>query len=107
MTLVDIQIEERIFYDYTVSLGVGGMFLETSQPLNIGDTLQLRFVLPKSDHIFEAAAKVVWKNDTSREDIEGSLLSYQGVGLALENISDEDGEKIKTYVSSLIESKAT
>lgn len=100
-TLVDIQHGERFFYDYTVTCSEGGLFVETTQTLVVSDQVQIRFVLPKVDAVFEATAKVRWVNALGQNDKPNSMLKYQGVGVSFEKMSDEDRLELKNQLAKI------
>jgi uncharacterized protein (TIGR02266 family) len=58
--MVDYVTERGVCCDYATTLGAGGMFLETEQPLQPGDSLKARFKLPDGEQIHEVEGRVVW-----------------------------------------------
>ena len=46
--LVDYLTETGVCCDYATTLGAGGMFLETEEPLVVGSVIKARFKLGKS-----------------------------------------------------------
>jgi uncharacterized protein (TIGR02266 family) len=58
--LVDYVTDKGVCCDYATTLGAGGMFLETDEPLKPGDTIKARFKLPRGEQIHEVEGRVVW-----------------------------------------------
>lgn len=46
------------------TLGAGGLFIHTDNPLPRGEALRVRFKLPGTDREHELTAQVVWANGT-------------------------------------------
>ncbi|MBW2696276.1 MAG: PilZ domain-containing protein [Deltaproteobacteria bacterium] len=59
----------RILVDYVTEkgIGAGGMFIESDEPLQAGDTLKARFKLPQGDQIHEVEGRVVWSRAPGTE----------------------------------------
>ena len=58
--LVDFQGSAGIRCEYATTLGAGGLFIETEEPLEIGSPIKVRFRLPRSDRVHEIEARVAW-----------------------------------------------
>jgi Tfp pilus assembly protein PilZ len=56
---VDYATQKRAYQDFMQDLSKGGVFIETREPLNIGEALSLTFSVPKSDSHFKIAGKIV------------------------------------------------
>jgi Tfp pilus assembly protein PilZ len=57
--------------DVATTLGAGGLFVATQDPLDDGTTLVTRFCLPDGTTQYEISARVVWnhrKGDAGRPD---------------------------------------
>ncbi len=48
--------------DIATTLGAGGLFIRTDEPLDEGTRISLRFVLPHSGAQHEIDGRVVWAN---------------------------------------------
>lgn len=59
--LVDYQVEGVVCCEYATTLGAGGLFLETEEPLAPGTVLKLRFRLPRDPELFEIEGRVAWQ----------------------------------------------
>jgi Tfp pilus assembly protein PilZ len=76
--LVDYLTEAGICCDYATTLGAGGMFLETDEPLTVGMTIKARFRLPRGEELHEVEGKVVWRRESTKS---GEPTSAGGVGV--------------------------
>jgi uncharacterized protein (TIGR02266 family) len=63
--LVDYVWDKGVACDYATTLGAGGMFLETEEPLAQGDILKVRFRLPKGEVLHEVEGRVVWLRESA------------------------------------------
>ena len=61
--LVDFVTPAGVCCDYATTLGAGGMFLETNEPIARGDVLKTRFRLPSGEELHEIEGRVVWRRD--------------------------------------------
>lgn len=59
--LVDYYHQQGMACEYATTLGAGGMFIETEQPLALQEPLKVRFRLPGNDTLFEIEGRVVWR----------------------------------------------
>jgi len=58
--LVDFLGSAGIRCEYATILGVGGLFIETEEPIEIGSPIRVRFRLPESGQVHEIAGRVAW-----------------------------------------------
>ncbi len=61
--LVDFLAGCGVRCEYATTLGAGGMFVETEEPLAAGTRLKVRFRLPGLDEVHEVEARVVWRQE--------------------------------------------
>ena len=59
--LVDYAAEGTMRCDYATTLGAGGLFIETDEPIDAGTRLKMRFRLPGGQDLHELEGRVVWK----------------------------------------------
>ena len=76
----------------TENLSRGGMFLITTNPLEEGTELSLRFSLPGEKKPMEFTGEVIW----AREEEEGGNLA-PGMGIRFLRIDEEDREHIGRF----------
>ena len=58
--LVDYQVAGSVRCEYATTLGAGGMFVETEDPLPPGTQLKTRFRLPGREVLHEVQGRVAW-----------------------------------------------
>jgi Tfp pilus assembly protein PilZ len=56
---VDYSTKDRVYQDFINNLSNGGVFIETSSPFGIGQTLSLIFSLPAMGKSFKASGTIV------------------------------------------------
>ena len=56
---VDFATQERAYRDFMQDLSKGGVFIETREPLNIGETISLTFTTPNPQSHFKMSGKIV------------------------------------------------
>ena len=85
--LVDYSASDTFLYDYSSDMSEGGIFIQTKNPLEKGETIDLRFTLPGLDKIFQLKGEVVWVNQKEKE--EGKEIdSEEALGDALDDLLD-------------------
>jgi hypothetical protein len=83
------------------NLSVSGLYLRTTLPLDVDDTLSLSFSLP-GDVSISCDARVAWTNfDKNRPKPEYAT----GVGLQFLNLSSEDSSKLEKFIDTYEEEK--
>jgi uncharacterized protein (TIGR02266 family) len=75
---VEVVSEGKKHTSRTVNISLGGMFLDSAAPLEIGATVQLRFALPTQPEPVEVAGDVRWvvKKDGANNGIG---IRFQGL----------------------------
>jgi type IV pilus assembly protein PilZ len=77
--LVDFQGSSGIRCEYATTLGAGGLFIETEEPLEIGSPIKVRFRLPGCDPIHEIEGRVVW-----HQQMESGEAPIRAPGMGIE-----------------------
>jgi uncharacterized protein (TIGR02266 family) len=98
----------RLVVDYSFSgekyrtiandIGKRGMFLVTTEPLQLDDIIHLRFHLPKVEGLIKARATVRWRHDAIPETL--SSVVTPGMGVEFTDISEEDLMLIEQFLLS-------
>jgi uncharacterized protein (TIGR02266 family) len=58
--LVEYESAEDFLIDYTANVSVGGMFIQTDDPLPMGTRFRLRFRIPGHGKVIETFGEVRW-----------------------------------------------
>ena len=59
---VEYESEGETRRDLATTLGAGGLFIATADPLDEGSVLRTRFRLPQGETLHEIAGRVVWNH---------------------------------------------
>lgn len=74
--LVDFVAEGGVRCEYATTLGAGGMFIETDEPLPAEAALKARFRLPGSDAVHEIEGRVVWSQPGGGRQAPGMGIEF-------------------------------
>jgi len=88
---VNIRAGERHLQAAVVNISASGLFLATRESLEVGELLQLQFILPGLPHLIEVAGRVVRRRDETGAG-EG------GVGIRFEGLGEREQAQIGAYV---------
>ena len=58
--MVEYTSTEDFLIDYTANMSIGGMFLQTEEPLELGTRFRLRFRIPERNRPIETFGVVRW-----------------------------------------------
>ena len=58
--LVDYRVGGQVRCEYATTLGAGGMFIESEDPLPAGTPLKVRFRIPGREEVHEIEGQVAW-----------------------------------------------
>ncbi|HVH48047.1 MAG TPA: TIGR02266 family protein, partial [Labilithrix sp.] len=92
---VDIHFasDSHFFSGLSGDISEGGLFLSTYRPLDVGTEVDLEFSLPGEGRALHARGEVRWIR-------EHSAYQSRGVGIAFEDLSEDDRERIHAFCSS-------
>jgi uncharacterized protein (TIGR02266 family) len=82
---------EDFLLDYTSNLSMGGMFIQTDRPLEIGARFRLRFQISGRATPVETYAEVKWLVS------DGNLT--RGMGVAFESLSESDERAVRRWLA--------
>jgi uncharacterized protein (TIGR02266 family) len=85
---VSYRVRNVIATGLSLNISTGGIAIRTTNPLETGATVKLRFRLPKGKHDIEADARVSWGDQNV------------GMGLQFTRIEQSDQASVEAYVSS-------
>lgn len=92
--LVEYESIDDFLADYSSNLSLGGMFIRTSQPLDMGTRFRLRFRLPHRPRPVETFGVVRWVvpvNDPSGDT--------PGMGVQFDDLSSTDKRAVEKLLS--------
>jgi len=82
---------EDFLIDYTANVSLGGMFIATDSPFDLGTRFKLRFALPQQHAPVEAVAVVTWVED-------GDLGRVAGMGVRFSDIDPDHQAAIQSLL---------
>jgi uncharacterized protein (TIGR02266 family) len=91
--LVEYESVEDFLIDYTANMSIGGMFIQTRNPLPIGTRFRLRFRIPGRAKAVETLAEVRW---VLKPEESGPM--KPGMGVQFEELATGD----RTAVESML-----
>lgn len=95
--LVRYGVEDQLeLHDYSINLGHGGLFLETSQVLPIETPLTLEFIVPGSDEMVLCKGRVAWVNQGGIYSPKPDLPT--GFGVEFNDMARGDLERLAEYI---------
>jgi uncharacterized protein (TIGR02266 family) len=95
---VAYETPEEFVDSYIFNLSVGGLFIETEEPLNEGELLDVKLYLPDKGEALDVLAEVMWASKKERTTPERSY--PPGMGVKFLNLSTGG---IKRIIGVLIE----
>jgi c-di-GMP-binding flagellar brake protein YcgR len=84
-----VECDECMSLAFSRDISLGGMFVETTDPLPVGSTLTVRFNLDHKDKVVAAKAHVAY------------IIEKMGMGILFTELEPEDRAAIIEYVESL------
>ena len=79
--LVDYVAPDGVRCEYATTLGAGGLFIESEDPLAPGSIFKVRFRLPSSGRIHEIESRVAWSHAPGAE----ASAQAPGMGIVFTN----------------------
>jgi len=80
-----------------MNLSLGGVFIETAEPLGFGAELDLEFALP--DSVIRCRGLVVWSTKTAPQKAAGR----SGMGVRLMKIDVAEMRKLESYIAARLD----
>ena len=77
--LVVRRSRDEIYREFADVLGAGGMFIKSSNPPDIGETVSMEFALPGIDDPVEIRAEVVWHRESGTPEAPGMGIRFLDV----------------------------
>jgi uncharacterized protein (TIGR02266 family) len=79
------RVQGNSFRSYILDISIGGVFIETSERVPVGETITLNFTLPSLSQPFTMSGKIAWSGP-------------QGFGVKFEGLPRPQGNAIQKYV---------
>ena len=99
---IDYSTVDQFLWNFASNINEGGLFLESSNPLDIGTVVQLKFYLPNLDSPIKATGEVVWLGKNESDSFgEESAPEKQGMGIQFKGLDDESKSAINRLVKEL------
>ncbi len=99
---VEYRVDDLVHTAYARTIGLGGCFLETSEPSPLGAELRVRFQLPALEVMLELEARVVYVRPR-REDNQQAR--GPGMGLKFKDVGDIARDTLRTYIEEHLKYK--
>ncbi len=93
--MVEYEDQQDFLTEYTANMDIGGMFIKTSTPLEMGTRFRLRFKVSGRDKPIDTVAVVRWN---LRPEEAGPLNA--GMGVQFERLSPADEAAVQTMLDS-------
>ena len=91
--LVEYESVEDFLIDYTANMSIGGMFIQTRNPLPIGTRFRLRFRIPGRAKAVETLAEVRW---VLKPEEAGPM--KPGMGVQFEELTNDDRSAVESML---------
>jgi uncharacterized protein (TIGR02266 family) len=89
---INVEYEDTADFltDYTANVSIGGMFIETEEPLAVGTHFRLRFTVPSRVKPIDTIAEVRWAQPRTQR----STLN-PGMGVRFQELSNADFDAVQ------------
>jgi Tfp pilus assembly protein PilZ len=84
---VACKVEARSFSSYIVDISLVGVFIETREDFNVGQSIKLAFALPGHRQPLKIEGKIVWRG-------------LQGIGVKFINLTHRQEDSIESFVQN-------
>ena len=91
--MVEYETTEDFLFDYTANVSIGGMFIATGQPLQLGTRFRMRFRLPERKKPIETYAVVRWVVEP-----ENTSGMQAGMGVQFEELQPKDLSEVQDLI---------
>ena len=92
--LVEYECMQDFLVDYTANISIGGMFIKTDSPLELGTRFRLRFKLPDREQPIDTIAVVRWKLPPEEA---GPMTA--GMGIKFDELSPQDQAAVERLLA--------
>jgi len=99
---IDYSTVEQFLWNFAGNINEGGLFLESSNPLDIGTVVQLKFHLPNLDLPIETTGEVVWVGKNREQAFgEEAGTEKEGMGIQFKDLDESSKAAINLLVKEL------
>ncbi|MFQ5479945.1 MAG: PilZ domain-containing protein [Thermodesulfobacteriota bacterium] len=84
-----------VFFGYAKTIGRGGMFIASVNPREVGEQMEISFMLPGLSKETRCGCEVVW-----RRGLEPGFRAEPGMGIRFTSIAPEVADGIESMVRS-------
>jgi len=93
---IQYRTADQFFQDYIQNLSVGGIFIETKNPLSVGTKLQVQFSLPEMEDMITADGMVVHRLHVGRSENPPA----GGMGIQFAELDEKSKQLLEEYIHS-------
>ena len=83
---VDYKSQDSEHSEHILDIGTGGVFIETTEPIEVGQELTLNFRFPDAEDNLKVNGQIVWRNP-------------KGIGVKFIGINQQQVDNIKSYIA--------
>jgi uncharacterized protein (TIGR02266 family) len=99
---IDYATVDQFFWDFASNINAGGVFVESNNPLDVGEIVQIKFYLPNLDSPIETKGEVVWVGiGESSEDGDEPSFGKPGMGIYFKDLDEKNKKAINQLVNKL------
>ena len=90
--LVDYNSDGNFFFDFCKDLGVGGLFIASKSPQDVGERIELIFTVPDSKETIMVEGVVMWVQKPGPKE------SNPGMGVQFTSLEAENRKSLQDFV---------
>ena len=87
---------QEFLLEYATNISLGGMFVRTTEPREIGTLIYFQFTLKDGSKLIEGLGRVTWAEKYDPEDTSGE--QQPGMGLEFVNVDEESMALVEQIV---------
>ncbi len=94
---IQYRVADQFFTDYIQNLSLGGIFVETTEPLPVHTALKVQFSLPAMEEPIVADGVVVHRVEINR----GKGKAASGMGIRFSQLDERNKRALEAYLQKL------
>ena len=87
---------QEFLLEYATNISLGGMFIRTTEPREVGTLIYFQFTLKDGSKLIEGLGRVTWATKYDPEDTSGT--QQPGMGLEFVNVDEESMTLVEQIV---------